>query len=83
MFFLSCKASAKAKPAETGHGPHTSKIFVFFYVFVLCRSMYGVCKCVLYYCHRVATQLQVTNVYQFFLKGQFSIRLIAQVQNHK
>ena len=22
-----------------------------------------VCKCVLYYCHRVATQLQLTNIY--------------------
>jgi hypothetical protein len=36
-------------------------IFVLFYVlFVLCRSVYlFVCKCVLYCCHRVATQLQL------------------------
>jgi len=61
-FFLSCKANASVKPAKKGHGPHSSKIFVFFYVlFVLCRSVYCLCKCVLYYCHRVATQLHLTN----------------------
>jgi len=26
-------------------------------------SVLFVCKCVLYYCHRVATQLQLTNIY--------------------
>jgi len=63
-FFLSCKANARVKPAKMGHGPLSSKIFVFFYVlFVLCRSVYFVCVCkyVLYYCHQVATQLQLTN----------------------
>ena len=48
-FFLSCKANARVNPAKTGHGPHSSKIFVLFYVlFVLCRSMY--CFCVNVYC---------------------------------
>jgi len=70
-FFLSCKANARVKPAKTGHGPHSSKIFVLLYVlFVLCRSVYFVCacvcvcvcECVLYYCHRLATQLQLTNI---------------------
>jgi hypothetical protein len=28
----------------------------------LCRSAFFVCKCVLYNCHRVATQLQLTNI---------------------
>jgi len=43
-FFLSRKANARAKPAETGHSPHSSKIFVLFNVlFVLC-PMYCVCK---------------------------------------
>ena len=46
-FFLSCKANTRVKPAKTGHGPHSSKIFVLFYVlFVLCRSVY----CVNVYC---------------------------------
>ena len=48
-FFLSCKANARVKPAKTGHGPHSSKIFVLFYVlFVLCHSVH--CLCVNVYC---------------------------------
>jgi len=48
-FFLSCKANARVKPAKTGHGPHSSEIFVLFYVlFVLCRSVY--CLYVNVYC---------------------------------
>ena len=59
-FFLSCKANARVKQTKTGHGPHSSKMFVLFCVFfLLCRS---VCKCVLYYCHRVATRPKLTNI---------------------
>jgi hypothetical protein len=48
-FFLGCKANARVKLAKTGHGPHSSKIVVFFYMlFVLYRSMY--CFCVNVYC---------------------------------
>jgi hypothetical protein len=54
-FFLSCKPNARVKLAKTGHGPYSSTLFVLFYVLF-------VCKCVLYYCHRVATQLQLINV---------------------
>ena len=47
---------------KTGHGPHSSKIVVLFYVlFVLYHSMYCLCANV-YYCHRVTTQLQLTNI---------------------
>jgi hypothetical protein len=31
-FFLSCKANARVKSAKTGHGPHSFRIFVLFYV---------------------------------------------------
>ena len=62
-FFLSCKANARVQQAKTGHGPHSCNCcvvlcivcFVSFYVLF-------VCKCVLYFCHRVATQLQSTNI---------------------
>ena len=47
-FFLSCKANVRVKPAKMGHGPHSSKIFVFYVLFVLCRSVY--CLCVNVYC---------------------------------
>jgi len=30
-FFLGCKANARVKPAKTGHGRHSSKIFVLFF----------------------------------------------------
>ena len=49
FFFLGCKANARVKLAKTGHGLHSSKIVVLFYVlFVLYLSMY--CLCVNMYC---------------------------------
>jgi hypothetical protein len=52
-FSLICKANARVYLAKTGHGPHSSKLVnVLFYVLF-------VCKCVLHYCHQVATQLQL------------------------
>ena len=64
-FFHSFKANARVILAKMGHDPHSSKIFVLFYVlFVLYCSMY--CLCVNVYCHRVTTQLQFTNIsYQY------------------
>ena len=60
-FFLVCKANARVILAKTGHGPHSSKIVVLFYVLiVLYCSIY--CLCVNVYCHRVTTQLQLTNI---------------------
>jgi len=59
-FFLSCKGIT----SQDGARPALSQIAVLFYVlFVLCRSVYCfVCKCVLYCCHRVTTQLQLINI---------------------
>jgi hypothetical protein len=69
------------KPAEMGHGPHSSKIFVLFYtLFVLCRSVYCLCvKCVLYYCHRVATQLQLTNISYILYHISYILYLISYI----
>jgi hypothetical protein len=40
-----------------------SVLVLFYVLFVLCRfCVLFVCKCVLYNCHRVATQLQLTNI---------------------
>ena len=40
-FFLGCKANARVILAKMGHGPHSSKIVVLFYVLiVLYCSMY-------------------------------------------
>jgi len=62
-FFLSCKANAKVKPAKIGHGPHSSNFCVVLCIvcFVSFCELF-VCKCVLYHCHRVATQLKLTNI---------------------
>jgi len=54
-FYLSCKANARVKLAKTGHGPHSSTFSCY-----LCCSMY--CLCVNVYCHRLTTQLQLTNI---------------------
>ena len=50
-FFLGCKANAKVKPTKIGRDPHSSRIFVLFYIlFILCHSVYCVCVCVNVYC---------------------------------
>ena len=69
-FFLGCKANVRVILAKTGHGPHSSKIVVLFYVlFILYCSMFFLCVNV--YCHRVTTQLQLTNIsYQYEYESQ-------------
>ena len=84
-FFISCKANVKVQLAKTGHGPHSSqlgnnflgfesqKAFQSKLLIVLFYAMF-VCKCVLYYCHRVSTQFQLTNI---------SIWILGKISSHK
>jgi len=62
--FLSYKANARVKPAKTGARPALFQNFcvVLCIVCFVSFCVLCVCKCVLYYCHRVATQLQLTNI---------------------
>jgi len=58
-------------------------IFVLFYVwFVLCRSLYCVCICVLYYCHRVATQLQLNISYHIQQKPKLCAQCACLTNGH-
>jgi len=51
-----CKANARVYNSQRrGTARTLPKLIVLF-------SVLFVCKCVLYYCHRVATQLQLTNI---------------------
>jgi len=64
--------NARVKLAKTGHCPHCSKLVVVCVVLLLFVLFYilFVCKCVLYYCHWVSTQLQLINIsYQLLLMG--------------
>jgi hypothetical protein len=58
-FFLSCKANARVTPAKMGQGQHSSWNLCSIYCFFVSFCVLFVCKCVLNYCHRVATQLQL------------------------
>ena len=72
-FFLSCKANARVKPAKTGNGPHSSQflccsMYICAVLRIVCFASFSVlfvCICALYYCHRVATQLQLDISYHF------------------
>ena len=64
-FFLSCKANARVYLAKTRHNPHSPWIVLFCVLFVSIVLFYVlfVCKCVLYYSHRVSTQSQLNISY--------------------
>ena len=71
-FSLSCKANARVWLAKTGHGAHYSNVCVV--LLIVCYVSFCVlfvCKCGLYYCHRMATQLQLTNIsYPIKMEGR-------------
>jgi hypothetical protein len=75
-FYLSCKANARVKLAKTGHGLLSSKLVVICVVLLLFVLFYVlfVCKCVLYYCHRVTTQLQLTNISFAFIQNCYAFQ---------
>jgi hypothetical protein len=71
VLFSQIKGKCQGKTRKDGNWPALFLIFVLFLcifcvVCIVCFVTFCVlfvCKCVLYYCHRVATQLQLTNVY--------------------
>jgi hypothetical protein len=69
-FFLSCRANARVKLAKTGHGPHSSTLFVIWVVrllFVLFCVLF-VCKCVLPPCDNpIAVNKYIKKLSQHFL----------------
>jgi len=78
-FSLSCKANSRVKPAKTGHGRHSSQFLccsmyfcVVLCIFVLFYALF-VCICVLYYCHRVATQLQLNISHHIIQTSQLKL----------
>jgi hypothetical protein len=81
VFFVSCKANASAQTPKKGHGPHSSKIFILYVciVYFVLFCVLFVCKCVLYYWHRVANQLQLTNIYHPIISYITSLHITSYI----
>jgi len=71
--FLSCKANARYNSQRWGQVRTVPKLIVLFWVLF-------VCKCVLYYCHRVSTQLQLTNITIQYFPPNCSYQVVSFLQ---
>jgi len=68
LLFISCTANARVKPGDgTQHAPFQNVCVVLCIVSFVSFCALFVCKCVLYYCHRVATHLQLTNISHYII----------------
>jgi hypothetical protein len=66
----------RVKLTKMGHGTHSSTLVVICVVLLLFVLFYilFVCKCVLYHCHQVTTQLQLTNISYPFISYMWGFR---------
>ena len=71
-FFPSCKANARYNSQRRGTARTVPKLVVPFCVL-------SVCNCVLYYCHRVSTHLQLTNISVYTQYSQYNA-IILQIR---
>jgi len=72
-FFLNCKANARYNSQRWGQDRTLPKIIVLFCVLF-------VCKCVLYYCHRVSTKLQLINITIQYYPPNCSYQVVSFLQ---
>ena len=82
-FFLSCKANARVKPAETGHGPSLFLIFVLFYVFLSCSMYCLFCVVLCIVCVYMCTELLPPGGYPIAVKYIISYIISYHISRHK
>jgi hypothetical protein len=76
-FFSVVRQMPGSNPQRRGMARTIPNFCVVLCIFVLCRSLYCLCICVLYYCHRVATQLQLNIPYHIIWTINAAVELAA------